>query len=641
MGAEIKKMSNHLSTIWQLPPLPSPEFRQQFPELPEIVLQLLHNRGLTTQEKIDEFLNPDYSQDVHDPFLFQDMKKAVERIYQAIEKEELIVIHGDYDADGVCASVILQTTLKTLGAKHLDIFLPDRELEGYGLNKDTIELIASAGAKLLITCDCGISNKPEIERAQELGLDVIITDHHTVPPELPPAYAIIHPKVPDETYPDKGLSGGGVAFKLAQALLRFSVIPSEARDLLKSSPIIGNHSQRFLHSVQDRLFGLRPQDDNHVSFEKWLLDLVAISSVADMVPLLGESRTLTKYGLIVLNKTKRLGLRKLIEVAGLTKNSSFLIPHSSFNTHHIGFQIAPRLNAAGRMQHANTAYQLLTATDPTQALELARELQANNQERQKITERMVAEAEEIIKTEKQEEVPVIFVLKENWPIGLIGLIASKLCDRYYRPVMVMTQKDEKIHGSGRSIDEINIIEKLEKLKDYFEKFGGHPQACGFTLKCSANSANEFANILKKFKTDLTDLVQQEIGDRELQPTLTIDAEVNLEDVHWELYDLLEKFEPFGEANPEPKYLAKDLAIVRVEAVGSDGQHLKLLVRHHSEATYKLIGFCFGDETKVGANWCQILKPGDKIDAVFEVSAREWNGERELQLKIIDLKLTNR
>ncbi len=598
---------------WQVVTPISAEFRQQFLEIPETILQLLYSRGLTTQKQIDEFLNPDYSQDIHDPFLFRDMKKAVARIFQAIEKDELIVIHGDYDADGVCAAVILTLTLRELGAKHLDIFLPDRDLDGYGLNKNTVEVLLMAGVKLLITCDCGISNKEEVAEAQNRGLDVIITDHHTVPPEPPPAYAIIHPKMPDEEYPDKGLSGGGVAFKLSQALL--------------SSAVILNGAKRSEESISETAkdpSALRPQDDNRVSFEKWLLDLVAISSVADMVPLLGESRTLTKYGLIVLNKTKRLGLRSLIEIAGLTSDSDL-------DTHSIGFQIAPRLNAAGRMQHANTAYQLLLADDPIQARELARELNANNKERQKITEQMTAEAEELIEVEKQKEAPIIFVLKDGWPLGLVGLVASRLCDRYYRPVMVMTKKDDLINGSGRSIDQINIIEKIEKLKDCFTKYGGHPQACGFTLKEGA---------LEKFKTEMTKLVAEETIDQKLQPALLIDAEINLDEVDWKLYDLLEKLEPFGEDNPEPAYLTRGLIVAQTKAVGSDGQHLQLWVKHQSEKTHKMIGFCFNDENKVGANWCRLLKPEDKIDVVFQISANEWNGNRELQLKIVDLKLAS-
>ncbi|MEK9158883.1 MAG: single-stranded-DNA-specific exonuclease RecJ, partial [Patescibacteria group bacterium] len=542
---------------WQLSPALAPKIREQFPELPEVVLQLLFNRGLTTQEKIDEFLNPDYGEDIHDPFLFREMPKAVERIGRAIANDELIIVHGDYDADGVCAAAILISTLKILGAKHLDVFLPDRELEGYGINKNTIEILAAANAKLLISCDCGISNKAEVELANKLGLDVIITDHHTVPKELPPAFAIIHPLMPNENYPDKGLSGGGVAFKLAQALLKNNEL------------------------------GIR----NNVSAEKWLLDLVAISTVGDMMPLLGESRTLVKYGLIVLNKTKRLGLRHLIEIARVNKRNG---GGQTLDTHNIGFQIAPRLNAAGRMKHANSAYQLLITEDNDEALELARELDHNNQDRQKETAEMLAQANAFVKEEKQENSPAIFILKDNWPIGLIGLVAARLCEQFYRPAIVMTRKDGAIHGSGRSIDEIDIISKIAALKDLFKKFGGHPQACGFTLK---------DDTLEKFKKEFNKLVGEEVKKKKISPVLSIDAELKLADITWGLYDLLQKFEPFGEANPEPGYLIKNITVVNVMPVGAQGQHLKLTVKQDNSPTHKIIGFCFGDENKVGTNWC--------------------------------------
>lgn len=569
---------------WQLASPLTASDREKFPELPAVVLQLLWNRGINTQEKIDEFLNPDYSTDIHDPFLFQDMKKTVERINQAIAKDELIVIHGDYDADGVCASAILYSTLKILGAKHLDVFLPDRELEGYGVNKNTIEVIASAQTKLLITCDCGISNKPEVELANQLGMDVIITDHHTVPKDLPPAYSIIHSKMPGDTYPDQGLSGGAVAFKLTQALLK----------------------------SQNKVDGDK--------YEKWLLDLVAISLVGDMMPLVGEARTLTRYGLIVLNKTKRLGLKHLIEIARLNKD---------LNTHNIGFQIAPRLNAAGRMKHANTALQLLLTEDNDEALELARELDSNNQKRQKETAKMMAEAEEIITKEKQTDNPVIFVLHQDWPIGLIGLVASRLCDAHYRPVIVMTQKDGYIQGSGRSIDEINIISKITELKKYFAKFGGHPQACGFTFTEDAD--------LTKFKDEFSQLVGTEIKKKKIVPILPVDAVLDLNAINWDMYDLLQKFEPFGEANPEPSYWLKGLQVAGVDSMGAQNQHLKLLVKQDNGVARKIVGFCFGDEKKAGKNWCTALKPGDIIDAVVQISVNEWNGNRELQLKLIDIK----
>lgn len=570
---------------WQVAQPIVSEFRQQFPEIPEIILQLLYNRGLTTQKQIDEFLNPDYSQNVHDPFLFKDMPKAVARIFQAITNNELIIVHGDYDADGVCSAVILVSTLKTLGAKHVDVFLPDRELDGYGINKNTVEIIAAAGAKLLLSCDCGISNKEEIALAQKLGLDVIITDHHSVPVDLPNAVAIIHPKVPGETYPDKDLCGAGVAFKLAQALLQ----------------------------KKEKLT------------EKWLLDLVAIATVADMVPLIGESRTLTKYGLIVLNRTKRLGLQKLFEVSGLLKNTG----RTNLDSFNIGFQIAPRINAAGRVKHANSALQLLSAENEEEALELARELNFNNQKRQKDTEKMVNEALAQIAATQSAKAPILFVIQDNWPIGLIGLIASKLSNSFYKPVLVMTKKDGKINGSGRSIDEIDIMEKMVKLKDYFEKYGGHPQACGFTLKKPAD--------LEKFQNDLSNLVTQETKNKTIIPILPIETEVRLDQINWQMYDWLQKFEPFGENNSTPRLLTKKVTIVACDAVGSSSKHLRLLVRQDSNQTHKLIGFFFGDEKTVGKNWCQILKLGDELDIVFEISVNEWNGDRELQRKIVDLR----
>ncbi|HPV70408.1 MAG TPA: single-stranded-DNA-specific exonuclease RecJ [Candidatus Magasanikbacteria bacterium] len=592
-----------MEKIWQLADKISEDFKKEFPEIPGTILQLLNNRGLTKQTQIDEFLYPDYSQDVHDPFLFQDMEKAVTRIYQAIENKELIVIHGDYDADGVCAAAIIYLTLKSLGAEHLDIFLPDREIDGYGINKNTINILAEAKTKLLISCDCGISNFEEVTLARSKNIDVIITDHHNVPQNIPPANAIIHPKVPNEPYPDKGLSGGGVAFKLIQALTKY------------------NLAQKYWGNQNTKL----------ENFEKWLLDLVAISSVADMVPLLGESRTLTKYGLIVLNKTKRAGLKHLIEISTLGKNHTNSSP-IKLTTSNISFQLAPRINAAGRVKHANNAFQLLIAADEDEAKELARELNANNQERQKITEKMVSEAKAQINETNQDKAPIIFVIKENWPIGLVGLIASKLCNEFYKPVLVMTQTDGKIHGSGRSINEIDIMKKMVKLSNLFEKYGGHPQACGFTLK---NSSQEG---LENFKKQFLDLINQELLDKKIIPILPIDAEVSLEEINWDLFDLLEKFEPFGQNNPEPKYLARGLTVACVEAVGGNCQHLKLLVKHNSLEHKKMIGFNFGDENKVGKNWCEFLKPGDIIDVVFEISVNQWNGNRELQLKIVDLKL---
>ncbi|MEK7160758.1 MAG: DHH family phosphoesterase, partial [Patescibacteria group bacterium] len=345
---------------WVVAETPPAEFIAAHPELPAIIAKLIWNRGLRAPEQIEQFLNPEYTKDILDPFLFNDMEKAVKIIFGCIAANKKIVVHGDYDADGVCASVIIISTLKKLGAPDVEVFLPHRETDGYGLNINTVKLLHEKGAALIITCDCGISNTTEITEAKKLGMQVIVTDHHAMPAVFPPADAIIHPLVPGEKYPDKGLAGGGVAFKLAQALLqRFKPVPLPEGDY--------------------RGVGVQSLE----AFEKWLLDLVAISTVGDMVPLVGESRTLVRYGLTVLNKTKNLGLKKLLIEAGLADENGK--PKKNYDTHTIGFQIAPRINAAGRMDHANVAFALLMAEDNGEAENLAKQLNKNNVDRQKLT----------------------------------------------------------------------------------------------------------------------------------------------------------------------------------------------------------------------------------------------------------------
>ena len=309
---------------WEVFPDPPQSFFDEFPELPRTVASLLYHRNVRTQKQIDEFLNPDYSSDIHDPFLFKDMEKAVNRIFEAVEKKEKIVVHGDYDADGVSASTILISTLEGIGSKNNDIFLPHRETDGYGLNTNTIQKLSDEKTNLIITCDCGIRNIEAVAFASKLDIDIIITDHHAVPETPPDALAIIHPKV-DDNYPCKDLAGGAVAFKLMQGILK-------------------KHKEKNETLVNGQ---------THEQCEKWMLDMVAIASVADMVPLIGESRTLTKYGMIVLNRTKRIGLQKLLLEAQIIEENG--TKKREIDTYTIGFQIAPRINAAGRMNHANVA----------------------------------------------------------------------------------------------------------------------------------------------------------------------------------------------------------------------------------------------------------------------------------------------
>jgi len=501
---------------WKIAEPIGEELKNKFPEIDPVILQLLVNRGIKTQEQIDEFLYPDYSQDIHDPFLFLDMEKAVERVFRAVEKKEKIIVHGDYDADGVCSALVMVSTLLTLGAE-TQVYIPHRELEGYGLNMQTVEELGKNGVKLIITTDCGISNRKEIKRAAELGIDVIITDHHAEPPELPEAaYAIIDPHLKREHYPFKELSGAGVAFKLVQAIL-------------KSQKVKKSKSKKA--GIQD------PE-----AFEKWLLDLVAIATITDIMPLLGENRTLVKYGLLVLNKTQRIGLKKLIESLGLNKNKDL-------DARNVAFQIGPRLNAAGRIDHANQAYELLKTDDENEVDDLVSVLNKTNESRQSLSERVTAEVKAQIGEDIGDE-NFLFALGEGWPVGIVGLVAGKIADKFSRPTFVMTEKDGKIMGSGRSIPEFDIMEALRSVKELLSHYGGHAGACGFTLKDKKD--------LKKFKNAVKKLAKKKLDGLELAPTLNIDAEVKLEKINWELFGLLEKFAPFGKANERPRYLGRGL-----------------------------------------------------------------------------------
>jgi len=565
--------------------------KNQFPQINPIILQLLFNRGLKIQEQIDEFLYSDYSQGIHNPFLLPKIKKAIKRIFLAIKNQEMIMVHGDYDADGICGSLLLIETLEKLRAK-TEIHIPDRTKEGYGLKEKTIDFIIQKNKKtnnqkgLIITVDCGIKNVEAVEYAQKNNIDVIITDHHIPDKNIPKAFAIIHPKIGNK-YPFKDLAGAGVAFKLAQALLR----KKEQESTL-----------------------------NFEGFEKWLLDLLAIATVADLVPMLGENKTLTKYGLIILNKTKRIGLQELIKISALTSNSNKLL-----NTWNIGFQLAPRINATGRLNHANISYQLLKTQDRKEAEKLVIELDQINQKRQKIVEKIILQTMDQLKeiTNKQK---ILFILNKNWPKGILGLVAGKLCKNFNRPIMAMTYETETdqliITGSGRS-NNFNLISALEKNKNILLSFGGHKCACGFRF---------LENNLENFKEKLDKIASKEISDQDLIPILNIDQEINLSEINWELFNELKKFEPYGKENPKPKFLTKNLEIVNLEKMGQNQQHLKLLIADDQQKTIKMIGFNFGEK---GNNF----NIGNKINTVFEIDINEWNGNRELQLKIVDFELT--
>ncbi|MFA7663023.1 MAG: single-stranded-DNA-specific exonuclease RecJ [Patescibacteria group bacterium] len=570
---------------WIVFPEIEEDFRQQFPEINPIVLQLLFNRGLINQKEIDEFLSPEYSKNLNDPFLFTQMEKGVKRAYQALKKNEKVLVYGDYDADGVTSSVILLETLKELGFKDVSIHLPDRETEGYGLNAKTIERYAGEGVNLIITVDCGVSNNAEIRLAHKLGIDVIVTDHHSQPLELPDkAIAIINPKVMADKYPFRELAGVGVAFKFCQGLL----------------------------ARQEKYLGARKIVEG---WEKWFLDLVALGTIADLMPLIGENRTLVKYGLMVLNKTRRLGLQTLFKQIGLEGKD--------LNAYNIGFQIGPRINAAGRMEHADIAVSLLVTDSVEHANKIAENLDNKNKERRSVIDKILRESEKQI-LDSGVDANCLILLGDNWPIGVVGLVAGRLMDSYYRPVLVISNRDGELTGSGRSIAELNIVEILQSLEKYLAHYGGHPRACGFTLKDE--------NMLEDFRRDFSKCVDGVLKDKILQPTLEIDAEIKLEHVNWELQEEIEKFEPFGQNNSTPIFLIKDLEIDGMAFLGKTENHLRLMVKQGAIGPKKMLGFFMAKD------WGSKIKIGDHVDAIVEISVNQWNGTRELEFRIVDLKI---
>lgn len=550
------------------------EHIQRCPDIHPIIAAMMYHRGIENSADINAFLNPEYTRDQHDPYLFADMRSAVERIQRAIDQKEKIIVHGDYDADGVCGSAVLYLTLKTLGAQ-VEVYLPHRDTEGYGLNMNTVHTLHAEGAQLIITVDCGISNAPEVEKAVALGMDVIVTDHHSEPPVLPlAALAILNPKVSTETYPYKYLAGVGVAFKLSQALLRVYQLPE--------------------------------------SHEKWLLDLVAISTITDCVPLTGENRLFEKYGLIVLRKNRRVGLRQWFALMG--------IDPQTIDVGTLGFRLGPHINAAGRLHHANMAFEMVIEEDEKKATEYAVRLKDTNSSRQKLSEAMAKEA--MAQAEQQKHDHCIVAIGSDWPVGLVGLVAGRVASEYQRPTFVISQSEGKIMGSGRSIEQFHLVEALQSMPELFEKYGGHPQACGFTI------VHETA--LQQFTLRMKERAHSLLEGVDLRKTLHIEASLRLSDVDWSLLDLLRQCEPYGEGNPEPVFAFSGVTVDQYARIGKNNEHLRLSVAQGG-IIRKCIAFGYG-------SYADELHVGRQIDIACTLGVNEWNGHRDIQLQIKDIHL---
>ncbi|MFA7087992.1 MAG: single-stranded-DNA-specific exonuclease RecJ [Patescibacteria group bacterium] len=576
---------------WKILPKISSEFRSTYPDVNPVILQLLFNRGLTEKININDFLNE--SPEFHDPFLFKNMAAAVDLIIDHIKKGNKIVVYGDYDADGVTSSVILLETLNILHGL-VDVYLPDRVSEGYGLNMAAIKQISERGFKLIITVDNGIRNKEEISYAQSLGIDVIVTDHHVLPEKKDmPDCLYIDPADSDDNYPWPFLAGVGVAFKLINALLSRAELPEKQKKLISDK----------------------------------CLDLVAVGTVADLVQLLGENRILVREGLKILNQCKREGLNELMKAAKINCGR----PLEAWN---VGWQIGPRLNAASRLAHANSAFALLTTTDKEEAEQLAKELNERNTLRQKITEEMVAAVEKQI---DGDNIPLVIIgVAEDgdfWNEGVVGLVAGRIAEKYYRPTLIIARVEEGeecFKGSGRSIEEFNLVAAVESCAGFLDKYGGHPMACGFSLSGKEN--------LAEFKKKMLELAAKKLGEKELIPTLRIEHELDPADINLELADQINRLSPFGQGNPQPRFVSHGLKIGDIVTMGLDGQHIKIRLSApeiNGRRVQPVWALAFG-----AAKEYKELKIGDSIDLVYYLEVNEFNGRREAQLKIIDLKISD-
>jgi single-stranded-DNA-specific exonuclease len=559
---------------WVLREPAPPEFVAELAYSP-IVSNLLYQRDIRDKQTAEEFLHSDYRTGLHDPFLMKDMDVASARIARAIENGESMAVYGDYDTDGVTAVALLMQAIPAMGGK-LRPYIPHRVREGYGLNREAIESLANDGISLLITVDCGISNLAEVAYARELGLDVIVTDHHSPPEEVPNANAVVNPKQKDCSYPYDQLVGVGIAYKLVQAIVRQGLrLPLRGRDLL---------------------------------------DVVAVGTVTDMGPLTGENRVLVKHGLDALNSTSRPGLRALINASGLTQGK--------IKASDIGFGLGPRINAAGRLDDATRSYDLLLAENFGSAEKLASELNQANRQRQDLTKEVQESAKAFAESDGSVENRIIVIAGEDYPAGVVGLVAGRLVEEWGRPVLILERKEEVAVGSARSVRGFNIIEALRRCDDLFVRYGGHSMAAGFTIENAK---------LPELNQRLQEIAAEQLDDDMLVPKLEIDMEIALSDINWDLVHLLETLEPYGQANPQPVFMSRNLHVVSVQTRGADKQHLSMTISDGSNnPPFKAIAFRLG-------HLAPALNRHPYIDLAYHIEEREWNGERSIQLNVRDFR----
>ena len=548
----------------------TPQADDTLTKFPYVLKQILFNRGYSTDAEARTFLKAESSSNT-DPFQLIGMNAAIERINYAIDNDEPIAIYGDYDVDGVTATALLVQALEGFGA-NVRGYIPNRFDEGYGLNTDALDSLKADGVKLVITVDCGIRSPDEALHARTIGLDLIISDHHH--PDglnLPPALAVINPKQHGDPYPDKELAGVGIANKIAEAL----------------------------YSSTSSTFDLND-----------LLDLVALGTVADLAPLVGENRTLVRKGLRQIRETKRQGLFSLAGVAQVKLDK--------IKAGDIGFMLGPRLNASGRLESALASFELLTTSDFMRAGQLAQQLDVQNRQRQSITRSMQEQAEEMALSEDPNAF-LFFAAHEEFNPGVVGLTASRLTETYYRPAVVAAKGPEETRGSCRSIPEFHITDALDLCKDLLVRHGGHAAAAGFTVK------NEN---LSELISRLKDIAKEQLEGKDLRQTLTADMEIALEEMNFDVLKHLAYLEPTGYGNPEAVFVARDVKVKSSRTVGAEGRHLKLSFEDSRGAVYDSIGFRLGE--------LQSSLPSH-VDVMFTLEANEWNGRTTLQLNLKDIK----
>ncbi len=536
--------------------------------LNKVIGKIIVNRHVVNDEDVRIFITPTRD-DFHDPFLFKGMDVAVERIIEAINNKEKILIYGDYDVDGITSTTVLKKYLIDRGIP-VDTYIPNRLHEGYGLNKNAIDTIKERNIDLIITVDCGISAIEEVDYAVSLGMDVIVTDHHEVGEKLPNALAVIDAKRKDNTYPFRSLAGVGVVFKLIQALsIKLEIKPEE--------------------------------------YLKYL-DLVCVGTISDIVPLEGENRTIAKLGLMLIKVTRNLGLRELIKSSG----------YKEIDSNTISFGVAPRINACGRMGHEEEALKLFLAEDLESATKITKELNEYNTLRQSTEKAIYEEAVQEIDRNNLDEKNSIVLGGKGWHHGVIGIVSSKVTDKYYKPSILLSFEDDIAKGSGRSVPGFDLYEGLTKCEDLLEKYGGHSMAVGLTLK---------KENLEKFK-ERFEQIAKEKNIKELVPIIYIDDELKLKDINMELVKSLSILEPFGEANKVPLFLIRNLKIDSIRAL-SEGRHLKLTLRDEN-FVINAIGFELG-------YLAEEYRIGDRIDVVGTLEINSFNGFSSIQINMKDIR----